>query len=87
MVVVPGSEPELRKTASTETQLRTSSEDAIAPALAAQKIRRALSRTESSKFAGENDKNIHLTLSQNLITRLPKELWTLENLTNLSLSE
>lgn len=59
-----------------------------APAVAARQVRRTFSRNESKNsnlFPGEKDENIHLYLSKNMITRLPNELWTLENLTILSL--
>jgi hypothetical protein len=62
--------------------------DHQAPAIAARQIRRTFSRQESKNSAilpGENDENIHLYLAKNRITMLPKELWTLEHLTILSL--
>ncbi|KAJ2918635.1 hypothetical protein MD484_g1755, partial [Candolleomyces efflorescens] len=62
--------------------------DHQAPAIAARQIRRTFSRQESKNSAilpGEKDENIHLYLAKNWITKLPKELWTLEHLTILSL--
>lgn len=87
MVVLPNLDAPRGEPSGSTAHARLST--SATPAVAARQIRRTFSRHESKNSAlipGEKDENIHLYLSSNQITKLPRELWTLENLKTLSLS-
>jgi hypothetical protein len=85
MVVLPNLDPPRCEAPASKPQPR---QTPAAPAVAARQVRRTFSRHESKNsvlLPGEKDENIHLYLEQNLITKIPSDLWRLENLTILSL--